>query len=89
MAGVEDASRLRMAPRLLPYEDGCLRGILFVQRASALGREDSLVEFAAGSAMWKKNPAWFENEGRAARPGLNGLAAPDLNSNCPSLIISP
>ena len=31
----------------------------------------------------------FDNEGRAARPGLNGLGASVLNSICPPLIKSP
>ncbi len=36
-----------------------------------------------------KKPIWFENDGRAERPGLKGLAVPALNSNCLPLIKSP
>jgi hypothetical protein len=34
-------------------------------------------------------PTWFENDGRAERPGLKGLAVPALNSNCLPLVKSP
>jgi hypothetical protein len=37
----------------------------------------------------KTNPTWFENDGRAERPGLKGLAAPTLSSYCLPLIKSP
>ena len=41
------------------------------------------------SGAGKKKPTWFENDGRAERPGLKGLAVPALNSNCLPLIKSP
>ena len=37
----------------------------------------------------KKKHTWFENDGRAERPGLKGLAVPALSSNCLPLIKSP
>jgi hypothetical protein len=37
----------------------------------------------------EKKTTWFENDGKAERPGLKGLAVPVLNSNCLPLIESP
>jgi hypothetical protein len=55
----------------------------------AMTMEAMTTEEAAASTAWtasirqKKNrDTWPENDGRAERPGLRGLAVPALNSSC-------